>query len=270
MAAVLDEAGTVGSAKHLRKWGPLLTCRSRMTDDLTVTVRLPDGAELPAGHPHLDTRLSALLGRRVVLSDTPPEHGGRLERAVPDHRGGIPDRLRATTFTDATGATITSGSTPPGSFFDYGTLHLVTTATLARLRSAYPAGGLRPSPLPPQPRHRHPGRAGLHRSRLDRYPPAHRRSPPAPSGAHTSMRGPHSRPRRPPARPPDHAHRREPAPHTRSRPRPALLRRRLPRRRGTRNSARRRRRDASGRPLTGHRHGSSSHRRTLTTASNRP
>jgi uncharacterized protein YcbX len=144
MAAVLDETGTVGSAKHPRKWGPLLACRSRVTDDMTVTVRLPDGAELPVGHPQLDTRLSALLGRRVVLSDTPPEHGGRLERAVPDHRGGIPDRLRAATFADATGATITSGSTPPGSFFDYGTVHLVTTATLARLRSAYPAGDFDP------------------------------------------------------------------------------------------------------------------------------
>ncbi|MDG5805741.1 MOSC domain-containing protein [Streptomyces ossamyceticus] len=36
------------------------------------------------------------------------------------------------------------GSTPPGTFFDYGTLHLVTTATLTRLRSAYPAGDFDP------------------------------------------------------------------------------------------------------------------------------
>ncbi|WP_225839644.1 MOSC domain-containing protein [Streptomyces sp. NK08204] len=144
MAAVLDEAGTVGSAKHPRKWGPLLTCRSRMAADLTITVQLPDGTDLPAGDPHLDARLSALLGRRVALSATPPEHGGLLERAVPDYRGGIPDSLRATASTDTTGAAITSGSVAPGTFFDYGTVHLVTTATLARLHSAYPAGDFDP------------------------------------------------------------------------------------------------------------------------------
>ncbi|GAA2295152.1 MOSC domain-containing protein [Streptomyces hawaiiensis] len=144
MAAVLDESGAVGSVKHPRKWGPLLTCRSKITADRSITVQLPDGTDLPAGNPHLDARLSALLGRRVVLSDTPPEHGGLLERAVPDYRGGIPDSLRTTASPDTTGATITSGSTAPGTFFDYGTLHLVTTATLARLRSAHPAGDFDP------------------------------------------------------------------------------------------------------------------------------
>ncbi|MZF88804.1 MOSC domain-containing protein [Streptomyces sp. SID5643] len=144
MAAVLDEGGMVGSAKHPRKWGPLLTCRSRLGIGRTITVQLPDGTELNAGSPDLDARLSALLGRRVMLSHTPPEHGGRLERAVPGYRGGIPDSLRSTASTDTTGATITSGRAAPGTFFDFGSLHLVTTATLARLRSAYPVGDFDP------------------------------------------------------------------------------------------------------------------------------
>jgi hypothetical protein len=144
MAAVRDEAGAVGSVKHPRKWGPLLTCRSRMAADLTIVVELPDGTILPAGNPHLDARLSALLGRRVVRSATPPEYGGTLERAVPAYHGGTPDSARTTASTDTTGAAITSGSVAPGTFFDYGAVHLVTTATLARLRSAYPAGDFDP------------------------------------------------------------------------------------------------------------------------------
>lgn len=143
-AAVLDGAGTVGSAKHPRKWGPLLTCRGRTAADLTITVELPDGTVLPVGSPRLDARLSALLGRPVAVSATPPDHGGTLERAVPDHHGGLPDRLRATASTDTTGTAITSGSVAPGTFFDFGTVHLVTTATLARLRSACPAGDFDP------------------------------------------------------------------------------------------------------------------------------
>ncbi|MEU0175279.1 hypothetical protein ABZ178_18290 [Streptomyces massasporeus] len=41
--AVLDETGAIGSAKHPRKWGPLLGCRSRVAEDDTVEVELPDG-----------------------------------------------------------------------------------------------------------------------------------------------------------------------------------------------------------------------------------
>ncbi|MBJ7907036.1 MOSC domain-containing protein [Streptomyces sp. DSM 110735] len=138
VAAVLDESGAVGSAKHPRKWGPLLTCRATLSD--RVTVELPDGTELSPGDPELDARLSKLLGRGVCVSDDPARGGGALERAVPEYEGGLPDVLRDTARTDATGAAITSGRVAPGTFFDYGRVHLVTTASLARLRAAYPAG----------------------------------------------------------------------------------------------------------------------------------
>ncbi|MEV1070202.1 MOSC domain-containing protein [Streptomyces sp. NPDC050263] len=142
--AVLDDAGTVGSAKHPRKWGSLLRCRSRLTSADKVVVELPDGVVLSAGDPDLDARLSKLLGRHVSLSDTPGEHGGALERAVPDYEGGVPDALRGTAATDATGAAVTSGHVAPGTFFDYGAVHLVTTTALARLRAAYPTGDFDP------------------------------------------------------------------------------------------------------------------------------
>ncbi|MGV9342399.1 MOSC domain-containing protein [Streptomyces sp. NPDC003688] len=138
MAAVLDETGAVGSAKHPRKWGQLLSCRATLAD--TVTVELPDGTELSPGDPELNARLSKLLGREVFVSDDPDRGGGALERAVPAYEGGLPDVLRDTARTDATGAAVTSGRVAPGTFFDYGRVHLVTTASLERLRSAYPGG----------------------------------------------------------------------------------------------------------------------------------
>jgi uncharacterized protein YcbX len=137
--AVLDEAGVVGSAKHPRKWGSLLCCRSRLSETGTTWVELPDGTSLPADDPELGFRLSELLGRKVSVSAGTAEPG-RLERAVPSYEGGVPDVLRETAATDATGELITVGSVAPGTFFDFGRVHLVTTSTLAHLRTLYPAG----------------------------------------------------------------------------------------------------------------------------------
>ncbi|MFI0965864.1 MOSC domain-containing protein [Streptomyces sp. NPDC021080] len=141
--AVLDETGAVGSAKHPRKWGALLRCRSRRDDLGMVQVVLPDGTALPVADPELDVLLSKLLGRPVFLSAVAPERG-RLERAVPEYEGGVPDAVRASASVDATGASITTGSVAPGTFFDFGQVHLVTTSALARMREVYPAGDFDP------------------------------------------------------------------------------------------------------------------------------
>ncbi|MFF0186561.1 MOSC domain-containing protein [Streptomyces sp. NPDC005244] len=137
--AVLDGTGAVGSAKHPRKWGVLLRCRSRTDSSGRVRVVLPDGSALAVEDPDLDQRLSRLLGRQVFLSAAVPERS-RLERAVPEYEGGVPDVVRATASVDATGESITSGTVAPGTFFDFGKVHLVTTASLARMREVYPAG----------------------------------------------------------------------------------------------------------------------------------
>ncbi|MFE9604278.1 MOSC domain-containing protein [Streptomyces hokutonensis] len=137
--AVLDGTGAVGSAKHPRKWGELLRCRSRLDDLGMVRVVLPDGTAHPAEDPDLDGELSKLLGRNVFLSATVPEHG-RLERAVPAYEGGVPDSVRESATVDVTGETITTGGVAPGTFFDFGRVHLVTTAALDRMRAVHPAG----------------------------------------------------------------------------------------------------------------------------------
>ena len=137
--AVLDGTGAVGSAKHPRKWGDLLRCRGRLDDSGSVRVVLPDGAALGVGDPDLDERLSKLLGRPVFVSADVPERS-RLERAVPEYEGGVPEAVRKSASVDATGESITTGSVAPGTFFDFGRVHLVTTASLDRMRTVYPAG----------------------------------------------------------------------------------------------------------------------------------
>ncbi|MBD0742236.1 MOSC domain-containing protein [Streptomyces sp. CBMA152] len=140
--AVLDEAGAVGSAKHPRKWGRLLGCRSRIADD-TVEVELPDGVIRTVDDPDVDTRLSKLLERPVFVAASAPAHS-TLERAVPEYEGGVPDAVRATASVDSTGEEITVGKVASGTFFDYGRVHLVTTSSLAGLKAVYPTGDFDP------------------------------------------------------------------------------------------------------------------------------
>ncbi|MFF3001061.1 MOSC domain-containing protein [Streptomyces sp. NPDC057950] len=135
--AVLDGTGAIGSVKHPRKWGQLLRCRGRSTDDSAVEVELPDGVVLPVGDPELDVRLSKLLGRHVFVSAGAPADS-TLERAVPSYEGGVPDAVRATARVDGTGEEITVGNVAAGTFFDFGRVHLVTTSALAGLRARYP------------------------------------------------------------------------------------------------------------------------------------
>ncbi|MEU1226264.1 MOSC domain-containing protein [Streptomyces sp. NPDC005828] len=111
--------------------------------DGTVAVELPDGVIRTVGDPELDARLSKLLGRQVCVSASAPAHS-TLERAVPEYEGGVPDAVRATAFVDGTGEKITAGKVASGTFFDYGRVHLVTTSSLTRLQSVYPAGDFDP------------------------------------------------------------------------------------------------------------------------------
>ncbi|MFF2012336.1 MOSC domain-containing protein [Streptomyces sp. NPDC058195] len=140
--AVIDETGAIGSAKHPRKWGPLLACRSRLADG-AVAVELPDGVIRTIGDPDLDARLTTLLGRPVSVSASAPAHS-TLERAVPAYEGGVPDAVRSASFVDDTGERITVGKVASGTFFDFGRVHLITTSSLRRLRSVYPVGDFDP------------------------------------------------------------------------------------------------------------------------------
>ena len=133
-ALVDRDTGKVASAKDPRKWPTLLAHRATYveppagTDGLpAVRITLPDGRIIRSDDPEADRVLSADLGRDVALDRSAPE-APSLEEYWPDiegldHRDALTDETMA-----------------PGTFFDSGIVHLLTTATLDRLNQLYPQG----------------------------------------------------------------------------------------------------------------------------------
>lgn len=137
--ALVDHAtGKVASAKNPRKWGRLFDCRAAFVEPPVadqplppVRVTLPDGRHLVTGLDDVDGALSAVLGREVALRAVAPK-GSALEEYWPDIEG-LAHREAVTEEAIGLGA-------PAGTFFDYATVHLLTTATLDHLRALYPTG----------------------------------------------------------------------------------------------------------------------------------
>jgi hypothetical protein len=132
--ALVDAAtGRVASAKEPRLWKRLLACRAR-GEGADVVVDLPGDGPLRVADGEADDRLSALLGRRVTLTDVPPD-GAELRRAVPE------EVLAAGLDADVETVPLQLGAAaPPGTFFDFAPIHLVTVATLRRLAALHPRG----------------------------------------------------------------------------------------------------------------------------------
>ena len=132
--ALLDaEGGRVASAKNPRKWPGLFDYRAvflrspQAGPPPPVRITLPDGREVSNEQPDCDQILSAALGRMVSLCGAAPQ-APVLEEYWPDVEG----LARRDAVTDE--------AMPSGSFFDLAAVHVLTTATLDRLRELYPAG----------------------------------------------------------------------------------------------------------------------------------
>ncbi|MDQ2911252.1 MAG: MOSC domain-containing protein [Actinomycetota bacterium] len=133
-ALVDASTGKVASAKQPRKWGRLFDCRSAYVEAPgdseslpPVRITLPDGATVTSEQSDVDGILSTLLDREVVLTKSAPETPS-LEEYWPDIEGL------------AYRETVTDEAMPPGTFFDLAVVHVLTTATLDRLRELYPGG----------------------------------------------------------------------------------------------------------------------------------
>lgn len=130
--AVVDRTtGRVASAKQPRLWRALLSAMAVHVDG-AVSIRLPGQPPLAADDEDVHDRLSNFLGRPVELSAR-PEGGAAVERADPEE---VLDRGVAALVTAP--ALELGGAVPGPSFLDYAPLHLITTATLARLGSEAP------------------------------------------------------------------------------------------------------------------------------------
>jgi len=135
-ALVDTVTGKVGSAKGVRRFGGLLKCRAQFasppeSDDRMPPVRitLPDGAVVESGEPDAVAKLFAAFGPQVSLVTSAPA-GLMLEFSA----GTLGGKHAETT------AIPVAGEAAPGTLFDYASVHVVTTATLARLQAAYPDG----------------------------------------------------------------------------------------------------------------------------------
>ncbi|MCY4479702.1 MAG: MOSC domain-containing protein [Rhodospirillales bacterium] len=129
--AVLDRtSGRVGSAKTPRKWAGLMALAADFVEPPQpgaplppVRIVWPDGAAVSSNDGDPDARLSDTLGRPVTLTTERPE-APSLERLDP---------LAADETIVDIGELMMAGR-----FSDYAALHLITTATIARLAELRP------------------------------------------------------------------------------------------------------------------------------------
>jgi hypothetical protein len=133
--ALVDSAdGKVATAKNPRKWPHLFDFRAtfiepahRVVKVPPVRIALPDGTTVTSDQGDVNQILSLALKREVTLR-TAQRGAVTAEEYWPDMEG-LDHRDTVTDFT-----------LPEETFFDCATVHLLTTATLDRLRELYPQG----------------------------------------------------------------------------------------------------------------------------------
>jgi uncharacterized protein len=136
--ALVDSAdGKVATAKNPRKWPTLFDFRATFIEPprlgasvTSVRITLPDGSMVTSQQGDRDQVLSKALDRQVSLraAEQSPATPVNAEEYWPDIEG--------LDYRD----TVTDFALPEGTFFDCATVHLLTTATLDRLRELYPNG----------------------------------------------------------------------------------------------------------------------------------
>jgi len=137
--AVVDAStGKVAGAKNPRKWGNFFDFRAAYVEPPergsklpAVRLTLPDGTVATSEQPDLAPVLSRALGREVAFAEAQHDgesSGAQAEEYWPDIEG-LEHR-----------DTVTEWELPAGTFFDLAVVHLLTTATIERLRALYPEG----------------------------------------------------------------------------------------------------------------------------------
>ncbi len=133
--ALVDSAdGKVATAKNPRKWPHLFDFRAAFIEPVHAAAKVPpvrivlsDGTTVTSDQDDLNEILSKAL-KRAVTFGAAQRGAATAEEYWPDMEG-LDHRDTVTDFT-----------LPEGTFFDCATVHLLTTATLDRLRELYPQG----------------------------------------------------------------------------------------------------------------------------------
>ena len=145
-AIVHSSDGKVASAKNPRKWPDLFHFRADFVDSPQpgskippVRITLPDGTLVTSDQADISQILSRVLSRTVTFDVV---SRGRQEGATISRPGSIAKAEEY--WPDIEGLdhrdTVTDFALPEGTFFDTAVVHVLTTATLDRLRDAYPQG----------------------------------------------------------------------------------------------------------------------------------
>ena len=137
--AVVDRTtGKVGGAKNPRKWGSFFDFRAAYAGPVRagapmppVRITLPGGDGVTTGQGDLEQILSRAFGREVTVEEA--SSGDKTQAATAEEYW--PD-MAGLGYRD----TVTDFDMPPGTFFDIAVVHLLTTATIDRLRALYPQG----------------------------------------------------------------------------------------------------------------------------------
>ncbi len=146
--ALVDRSdGKVASAKNPRKWSNLFDFHAAFVDPPRpgaklppVRITLPDGAVITSEQRDCNQILSRALDREVTLDVTERGHQEVVESTFPNPwtpkaEEYWPD-IEGLDYRD----TVTDFNLPEGTFFDCAVVHLLTTATVDRLRELYPQG----------------------------------------------------------------------------------------------------------------------------------
>lgn len=149
--AVRDEER--GGIRGAKKIPGLMTCKARYAEEPGAggipapEITMPGGERLRADAPDAAAKLSAALGQKVTLWPLQPASDlAHYQRGAPDHADVLTE-LRSIFGRDADEPlpdfsqfppAIMQYESPPGTYFDVHPLHLLTDATLRRLRAIAP------------------------------------------------------------------------------------------------------------------------------------
>jgi len=146
-ALVDGDDGKIASAKNPRKWPQLFDFRAVFVDAPRtgakvppVRITLPDGTVITPEQGDLNQVLSKVLHRGVTLSAAQRGEEEVVESTLPKPEAASAEEywpdMEGLDYRD----TVTDFALPEGTFFDCAAVHVLTTATIDRLRELYPQG----------------------------------------------------------------------------------------------------------------------------------
>lgn len=134
-----QETGKLANAKNPKKWPEMFYYRAAYTEPIhskgtipPVRISMPNGRSVLSSEANISEQLSQSFARQVKLT-VPSQKNVQFEGYVPEEIEELSDR-----------GTIFSKSAPAGTFFDIAMLHIVTTATIDRLRELAPNSRIEP------------------------------------------------------------------------------------------------------------------------------